>query len=253
MKRLGFMVFSALFALGLAASGQAAPITFFGEDLSPGGTVPVGGNAETARNNFLSGLVGVGNEDFEGFANLTSIGGAGINISFPGSSGAITANLSGLGGICDQTVGGSVGGIGCGFQRFATSPDNYLQSASGGFDLAFSDPIAAFGFYGTDFGDFSGQVTMTLSNGAVEVIDIPHTQGSSAGGNVLFWGFIDPTTTYTDIAFTNTGGGSDVFGFDDMVIGDERQIGPVIPEPSSVALYGVSLLLAGMAGRRRRS
>jgi hypothetical protein len=33
----------------------------------------------------------------------------------------------------------------------------------------------------------------------------------------------------------------------------EREIGPVIPEPSSVALYGVSLLLVSMAVRRRRS
>jgi len=247
------MVMAALFGLSIAMSAQGAPIIYFGEDLSPGGTVPAGGNAETARASFLSGLIGVGNEDFEGFANLTSIGGAGINISFPGSSGAITANLSGLGGICDQTVGGTVGGITCGFQRFATSPDNYLQSASGGFDLAFSDQIAAFGFYGTDFGDFSGQMTLTLTNGDNVVLEIDHTQGSSAGGNVLFWGFIDPAVTYTDIAFTNTGGAGDVFGFDDMVIGDERQVGPVIPEPSAVALYGVSMLLVGMAVRRRRS
>ena len=223
-------------------------MTFFGEDLNPGGTVPAGGAAETARMSFLSNLQGVGNEDFEGFANLTSIGGAGINIAFPGSSGNITATLQGRGGICDQNIGGTVNTLTCGFARFATSPDNYLQSAGNGFTVDFDAPIAAFGFYGTDFGDIQGRMTLTLSNGGVEMLDIPHTQGGAANGNVLFWGFIDPATTYTSIAFTNTGGSGDVFGFDDMVIGDERQV--QIPVPATFMLLGLGLI--GLAARQRR-
>ncbi|NKB25192.1 MAG: hypothetical protein GKR87_12610 [Kiritimatiellae bacterium] len=45
----------------------AAPVIFFGEDLTPGGSVPPGGNAETARNDFLSNLIGTSTEGFESF------------------------------------------------------------------------------------------------------------------------------------------------------------------------------------------
>ncbi len=231
------------------STASAVPIVFFGEDLSPGGTVPAGGAAETARNSFLAMLSGVGNEDFESFANLTSIGGPGINVSFPGSGGAITANLTGAnGGICDQTIGGAVNGITCGFQRFATSGNNYLQNGSN-MVLTFTSAISAFGFYGTDFGDFDQEITLTLSNGDVQVFVIPSTKGAAAGGNVLFWGMIDPTNSYTSIAFSTTGS-TDIFGFDDLVIGDQDQIVGV-PEPGTLALLGIGLFGMGLARRRK--
>src|SRR5574341_658803 len=81
-RNLTCTVLAAVLCLA-ASAASAAPVVLFGEDLSPGGTVPAGGAAETARNSFLSQLVGVGNQDFESFANLTSIGGGGINISCP--------------------------------------------------------------------------------------------------------------------------------------------------------------------------
>jgi hypothetical protein len=254
MKTLAFTSTALAAILSLAVpTASAAPTVFFGEDLNPGGTVPAGGNAQTARNSFLSSLVGVGNENFESFANLTSIGGAGINISFPGSSGAINANLSSGadplgGGICDQTVGGTVNGIGCGFQRFATSPNNYLQNASN-MVLTFSSAIAAFGFYGTDFGDFDQQVTLTLENGDTQELVVDSTQGPTAGGNVLFWGMIDPTNSYTSITFSTTGG-TDVFGFDDMVIGDQQQVR--LPEPGALSLLSLALFAFGFLRFKRK-
>lgn len=255
MKTLAFTstALAAIMSLAVSAA-SAAPIVFFGEDLNPGGTVPAGGNAQTARNSFLSNLVGVGNQTFESFANLTSIGGAGININFPGSGGAITANLSSGadpsgGGICDQTVGGTVNGVGCGFQRFATSGDNYLQNASS-MTLTFSSPIAAFGFFGTDFGDFDQQVTVTLENGTTEVIAVDSTQGPTAGGNVLFWGMIDAANSYTSITFSTTGG-TDVFGFDDMVIGDRQQV-VIVPEPGVLSLLSLALFALGFLRFKRK-
>lgn len=247
-RNLTCTVLAAVLCLA-ASAASAAPVVFFGEDLSPGGTVPAGGAAETARNSFLSQLVGVGNQDFESFANLTSIGGGGINISFPGSGGAITANLSGSsGGICDQTIGGTVNGLTCGFQRFATSGNNYLQNGSN-MTLSFSSAIAAFGFYGTDFGDFDQQVTLTLTNGPTQVFTVNSTQGDAAGGNVLFWGMIDAGNSYTSISFSTTGG-VDVFGFDDMVIGDRQQV--AVPEPGTIALLLLPLLSLGVLGSRRK-
>lgn len=244
---------SALLAASLwlvTHNASAIPMVFFGEDLNPGSTVPVGGNAQTARNSFLSNLTGVGNENFDSFSNLTPITGGGINVSFPGSSGAITANLSGNdGGICDQNVGGTVGTIGCGFSRFATSTNNYLQNASNML-LTFSDPVAAFGFYGTDFGDFNGVISLTLTGDAVQVFNVPSTQGGSANGNLLFWGIIDTDNTFSSISFSASGSGTDVFGFDDMVIGDRQQVTPV-PVPATFALFGLGLVGLGWTRRKR--
>ena len=51
-----------------AGNAPAAPVTFLGVDLNTGNTVPAGGNADTARTNFLSNLSSVGNENFSGIA-----------------------------------------------------------------------------------------------------------------------------------------------------------------------------------------
>lgn len=237
---------TALVSAGLmwSAAVGALPAVFFGEDLSPGGVVPPGGNAATARASFLSGLMGVGNENFEGIAGGTSIASPGIGISFPGSGGSITATLSAggdrPGGICGLgTV--IVGNIGCGFGRFATSGNNYLHSSSSAMTIALSSAIAAFGFFGTDIGDFDGEITLTLTGGATVNLTVPTTQGTAAEGNLVFWGFIDPVDTYTGITFGNTGAGEDVFGFDDMVIGDRQQVTPA-PEPASLPLLTLGLL-----------
>ena len=152
MNRWAVVACACLFLLASAApSAVALPTVFFGEDLNPGGIVPVGGNAATARAQFLSQLVGVGNEDFETIPAGTV---PHIDLSFPGSCGTITATLSSTsGGVCD-TVSGTVGGIGCnGFGRFPTSGDQWLHTSTE-FTIDFSSPVAAFGFYGTDIGDF---------------------------------------------------------------------------------------------------
>lgn len=78
---------------------QAAPITFFGEDLGLGENTALNvfPNATTAESNFLSYLNGAGTEDFESFsvgaraplaldfgvAGTATLGGAGIVQSAP--------------------------------------------------------------------------------------------------------------------------------------------------------------------------
>jgi len=137
---------TAALALCLPQIAQAAPITFFGEELAPGATVT--GDPLTQRNLFVNTLAaGVGTESFES-ATLP-------NISFPVSSGNVTATLSGGGASIEGSPGAG---------RFATSGSNYVETTGGGdFVIDFSSAIAAFGFYGTDIGDINNSLWGTQS------------------------------------------------------------------------------------------
>lgn len=223
---------------------SAAPTIFFGENQNAGGS-SVSGAPVTARNAFLAGLTSnVRNEGFESFVNNPV---APLDLTFTGSGGSsLGAKLTGAGAVFDTPAGG----------RFNTTPGgSHLFEVTGTFVIEFGTPISAFGFYGTDIGDFNGQLTIALTDASDAVTNV--TVGNTvlgANGALLFWGFIDPTTAYKTITFGNTATGVDEFGFDDMVIGDRGQVAPPqpAPEPGSVALVGASLLALIAARRRNR-
>ncbi len=220
-------------------SAQATLTEYFGEDLYPGYTVPTGGNAKTARTSFLSSLSGVGNEDFESFSSTLF---APFTLSFPGTSGSITATLTGGGPASINTTAGS--------GRFPTSGTQYLETDGGrSFNIALSNPIAAFGFYGTDIGDFGGRITIQATGGGATTNLTVLNTTNSPNASLLFYGFIDTGATYTNLLFGNTSG-NDYFGFDDMVVGDPGQIKPV-PEPVTLLLMGMGLAGLGFARRRK--
>lgn len=218
-------------------TAHAVPITYFGENLTPGGVVS--GAPVTARNDFVNALTaGVSTEDFESYATGT---GTPLNLTFTGGLGTINATLNGAGGVsADPNC--------CG--RFATSGSKFWEVGSGqGFSIDFGSEVAALGFYGTDIGDFSGQVTLGLTNGGTSVLDIPHTIGAN-NGSLLFFGVIE-TAGFTSMTFSNTGSGSDFFGFDDLIVGDIAQVLPV-PEPSILLLIATGLFGIGFVGRKRK-
>lgn len=221
----------------LATAAHAAPIIYFAENLSPGGTVS--GTPVTTRDAFLSQLSGVGTEEFESFPAGTT---PPMALAFPGSTGGISAGLSGSGVVLNFPNAGRYNTTSGGAQ--------YLE-VSGTFIIDFSAPISAFGFYGTDIGDFNGQTTIQLraTDGTLTNLVVPNTINGPTG-SLLFWGFIDLDTAYNRITFGNTAAGTDFFGFDSMTIGDREQIVPT-PEPASVLLFGLGLAAAHRRFRTR--
>ena len=239
MKHLAISCLAVLSLLVVPTrSADAAIITFFGEDAGLGEAtrLPSHPNADAARNDFFANLVGVGTETFEGFATGAM---SPLAVSF----GSTTATLIG-GGFVDTVPTGTNG-----FGRYPISGNNYWETSSA-MSLTFSNPIAAFGFYGVDIGDFGGQITLSTVSGSPQVLTIPHTT-NGPGGGVLYFGFYadDPAEQFTALNFGNTASGIDGFGFDDFSIGTLEQVEPV-PEPMSLVLLGTGLV--GVVARKRR-
>jgi hypothetical protein len=236
-----------LVALSMTAgtAAQAAPTVYFGENQNPAGLVS--GAPVTARTQFLSTLSGVSSQGFEGFATGTS---SPLSLDFTGSGGnTLNATITGAGNIQDLS-----GGVG----RFNTTPGgSKWWEVSGAFTVGFASAISAFGFYGTDIGDFNGQVTLDLldTTGGHTLLTVQNTM-NGANSSLLFWGFVDSAKSYSQITFGNTNSGTDFFGFDDMVIGDIRQVCTAncgtVPEPTSLALVGLGLFAAGVTARKAR-
>lgn len=232
----------------MSTTASAAYVTYFGEDLNNSPSVRLAStpNASAASANFLASLIGVGTETFEGFANGTS---APLALTFPGAG---TATLTGGGGQIATVLSGTNGA-----GRYPISGSNYweVSAGSGGnFTISFSTPVAAFGFWGVDIGDFGGQLTLGLMGGGTTNITVNNTVGSngSTDGSVLFFGVIGNTVgdLFTSVTFNTTTGQGDVFAFDDMTIGSLQQV-RIVPLPGTLLLLGSAL--AGLGLMRRRS
>ncbi len=226
---------------------SSSMVCYYGLDQYPDIVMP---NSTSARSDFLSRLVlGVGSEGFESMSQGDPhLPATTLPLSFPGSTGNITATLSGDGYVENVT----------GWGAFNTTPggSNWWETATGKFDISFSKPISAFGFYGTDICDLSGTclVTLTLTdiNNVASTLKIPAT--GTQDGSLLFYGFVDTLKTYKSIVFGNASPAGDLFGFDDMVIGDLGQLQPptppVLPLPGTLALVSLSLLAVALVRRR---
>jgi hypothetical protein len=239
----------ALFASALlSVASYAAPIIYFGEDIGGGeNTVIASPNSDAAQASFLAALINPGVETFEAMA--TGVPGL---VDFVGAG--VTATLAG-GSVISQADGTTNGFGRYGVTDDADPTENYLGAAGGAnaFTLTFSKPIAAFGFFGIDIGDFNGQVTVTTVGGLNQLFNVGNSVNTSGGG-VLFWGLISTSVTelFSSVSFGNTGSGDDVFAFDDFTVGSIEQVKEV-PEPESMLLFGLGLGLLGMGRMAKRS
>jgi hypothetical protein len=233
-------------AAGFAGIASAAPVTFTNVDINPGPGSSISSHplADAAKASFLSHLAGATVFNFDSTATGTT--------TVTGSFGAVNFTLTG------GAVATSAGGDNAG--KYAISPNNYYDTSTQAITLAFSSAVSAFGFYGTDIGDFGGTLSITLTDtlNNTTSLTIPSATGDDADGSVLYYGFYDTAKSYTKIVFSDTNS-DDGFGFDDFTLGTLTQIvtnpngpGTGVPEPLTLSLFGVGLVGAVAISRRRK-
>lgn len=128
--------------------------------------------------------------------------------------------------------------------------------------------ISAFGFFGTDFGDFDGTVQLQLwRTGSANPLFSRQIDTAPAGtsaprasdGNLTFFGVVGDTTDdwFDEVRFvlTQTGTGPvDVIGIDSIIVGQSLRApggGGSVPTPGTLALAGLALTALGALTRHR--
>jgi len=236
------------YTLVLTSTTHAAPMIIYGHDRGLGEQVRLTEtpNADAARDTFLALVDDAITENFEGFEE------------YAGYQTGLTLDLGALGTSTlqstdnnnsmwvDAVASGTTNTVG----RYAISGVNYLQVSSSYFQLSFSRPVTAFGFYGIDIGDFSGLFTLdvTRPNGSSTTYTLDDTY-RSPGGGVLYWGLIDAENPFSEIRFSNSNSGTDWFGFDDMTVGTARP--QPVSEPGALGLLGLGFTVLGLMHRRK--
>lgn len=166
--------------------------------LATGGSWP---NSDAARTAFFSNLTSISTYTFDSETVGTSVVFPNFGISTAAMTGGVVQALASSG-------------------RFAISAPNYWNTATSSFNMNFTTPVQAFGFYATDIGDFGGILSIDLvdSLGNTTSHVIPSPPMPVANASVLFWGFYDTVTSYSTVTFDNSST-VDTFGFDNLSVG----------------------------------
>ena len=67
------------------------------------------------------------------------------------------------------------------------SGGKYWEANANDFSVSFSNPVAAFGFFGIDIGDFGGSLSLAFMSGASTVATRAINFTGSADGSAFFW------------------------------------------------------------------
>jgi hypothetical protein len=238
-------------AAELLCPGAPIGVEYFcGEDTATGQQVRPGQPPVLQRVAVLDRLINVGNEDFESFS-LRATGP--YALSFPGTAGALTGSLdpTGEGEILRTLTEG----------RFPTSGRQYMESVE--FGVTFSQPVAAFGFYSTDAGDYGAFLKLDFFLDDVFLWSLlvhnTQSQNEETDAALMFLGIVTTTMTFDRVQFVNVPNVGyprspfDAFGFDDLVVADSEQIEPPpVPEPAAAGLVVLASVLYALTRKPRR-
>lgn len=237
---------SAVFvALGAVSVAQAAPVL----NVSGGGQAA----AQMAEANFMAFLnpTTVVTEGFEGFTPAAGSQSTTINTSVGGFTQTLAGGIPS--GACND------GGYSCGgglavlndsttpfSGRFATPSGpgnmNWLDSMDSQvmtFSLL-SGGYTAVGFYVTDPNDVNGRLKVGVNSFYFEDI----FGGAQGNGSVFYVSLYDESGLGDISFFANTN--NDGYGIDNVTIGR-------VPEPGTLALMGLGLVVLGLARRRKKA
>lgn len=186
---------------------------------------------------FLSAVASTTKESFEG---LTATNGPTANFfDLPDFDISVTSPVSPGAGIFNVPLAGG----------FATDGSNWLAYQSDVNDTLrfdFDTPINAFGINITDWGDFRPG-SLFFSNDAGDNFTVAVSPQSN--GNLIFFGLINPTMSFTQIVFTNTAD-NEGYGIDEVYY-SSSPANP-IPEPSTLLLLASGLGGLGFVRWRKK-
>ena len=208
----------------------------------------------------VSGLW-VSTEDFEGtaagttIATTTGIGDITYTYSFGGVQLAVTDGAQFGGGGPFVTTSGS--------NFLGTDDGDVLQ---GGDDITFSfaathaiglyiisaeNPFVPKTIFDPEQTIFSGDLELTINGGSV-LLDVSQgTLLSDDESYAYFLGIYDDTNTFTEASLTAADDaiGAILYNIDDIILAQEH----TVPEPGTLALFGLGLAGLGFARRRKAS
>lgn len=264
----GTLAAATFVATVLVTAAQATAITYKDTDSAANGVVRASGAAVQKRNAFFTTLAPTSQTETFGPRPNPSVGAVSINSYSLFGSGVATLTASAVTGKSEiQDTSGFPNDVFPG--RFDTSGNLGMARGETGrwfqtsrnFTIDFVSDQNAFGTYITDIGDFGGTLSATfIGAGLTETVTF--TPGGGGQGALSFLGYTNDMLVFNKVIFAiaqgtgpnidpNDADTFDVIGFDDMIIGRLRN-GGTAPEPSSVALVGLSLGLMTW-GRRRRA
>lgn len=204
-----------------SASSFTGPDIFFAETFSNDG-LPTGrtGLAVDESDFFITNVTSPATITFESEANETVYNTSPRVISFPAPKSTLTATFTStsLGSkLIDEVITGTNN---AGRFNVTTSGSKFLEFRDN-LLITFSSPITAFGLFGTDWGDFLGQVKITLNYANITPVTyvIPHSKPATSGC-LVFWGFIstEPVNSLNIFCEYDTVQLEDYLGIDDIIV-----------------------------------